>query len=153
MPQNLLDYLPQDFLTRIGLPEASYPIIRITPSLLAPADPQRVVLIFCNNGGPSGVTINVDPNVSQTNGGLTLGLTLPPIILTYWDHGPIVCAPWYGVTSVITGTIAVITQSLLASAQVGNEAPVPYVVPPSKRITPVVGPLQALWQSLTGRHA
>jgi hypothetical protein len=149
---NLLDYLPADFLNRIGLPQVSYPVANNPASIVAPADPQRVILIF-GNGGASGVTLSTDPLVNNSTHPGVLSAGGPasmPVILTYWINGPIVCAAWFGFAG--GAVIPVLTQSLLPNADAGNAVPLPVrPQPPAQSAKPVSGRLATIWAQLTGR--
>lgn len=71
-----------------------------TPKSLCKADPNRVALILSSSALGS-ATVTLNPNGTTTIG-MTVGGTIPPIILIYSEVGPLVQQEWFGVASNIT---------------------------------------------------
>lgn len=59
---------------------------------IAPANPQRVALFI---GSVQGVNVSPDSTISAQSGGIPLGSTTPPILLTEASHGPLCTMAWY----------------------------------------------------------
>ena len=57
------------------------------------ADPSRVALILFGSVGTSTLA---PIGGAVTAGGMPVGPTLPPVILTWADHGPLVNSAWFG---------------------------------------------------------